>query len=318
MYFHIGSPLYSNSSCGKITSMKELALIGPTASGKSDLALKLALENNAYILSLDSLSLYKEIDIAAAKPSKEELSLIQHFGIDIISPNEEFSVGTFAQIYKDLKQQCINDKKNLVIVGGSSFYLRTLLQGLSVIPQYSHETKLKVKEFLSDLPSAYDFLLKTDPEYMNNIDENDKYRIEKMLLISVQTGLSPTAYFEQNPPKPIIETLPIYEIDVERDYLKERITLRTQKMLDMGLVNEVCHLEHTYTRSPNALKAIGIIEVFDYLDGRLSHEEMKDEIILHTVQLAKRQQTFNRTQFPQRRLLSIEEIYKKASGFFTT
>ena len=97
--------------------MKELSIIGPTASGKSDLALRLALENNAYILSLDSLSLYKEIDIASAKPSKEELSLVKHFGVDLIYPNEEFSVGTFAKVYTDLKQQCINEGKNLIIVG---------------------------------------------------------------------------------------------------------------------------------------------------------------------------------------------------------
>jgi len=295
--------------------MKELALIGPTASGKSDLALRLALENNAYILSLDSLSLYKEIDIASAKPSQEELERVRHFGINIIRPNEEFSVGTFARIYQDLRVRCEEEDKNLIIVGGSSFYLRTLLQGLSVIPEYSQETREKVLELLLDLPSAYTLLHQADPEYMQSIDPNDRYRIEKMLLIYVQTGLSPTIYFEQNPPKPIINELPIYEIEVERTYLKERIRLRTQKMIDMGLIDEVSALEHKYTRKPNALKAIGIIEVFDYLDGKLSLEQMKEEIILHTVQLAKRQQTFNRTQFPKRQLLSIENIYKEASKY---
>lgn len=295
------------------TFMKELALIGPTASGKSDLALKLALENNAYILSLDSLSLYKEIDIASAKPSKEELSRVRHFGIDLILPNEEFSVGTFAKVYASLKQRCEDEHKNLIIVGGSSFYLRTLLQGLSVIPEYSATTQMKVKELLQDLPSAYTFLYDIDALYMQNIDPNDRYRIEKMLLIALETGLSPTAYFEKNPPKPIIQELPVYEIDVERAYLKERIGLRTHKMIEMGLVDEICGLEHRYTRAPNALKAIGIIEVFDYLDGRVSKEEMREQIILHTVQLAKRQQTFNRTQFPSRKLLKTDTIYKEVS-----
>ena len=297
--------------------MKELALIGPTASGKSDLALKLALENNAYILSLDSLSLYKEIDIASAKPSKEELSQVRHFGIDLISANEEFSVGTFAKLYTTLRQQCKDEGKNLIIVGGSSFYLRTLLQGLSIIPAYDVQTKQKVSDLLLDLPSAYKLLNDADPTYMKGIEPSDRYRIEKMLLIYVHTGMTPSAYFKENPPEPIIQELPIYEIDVDRACLRERIVLRTQKMLDMGLIDEVCALEYKYTRSPNALKAIGIIEVFEYLDGHISKEKMKEEIIMHTVQLAKRQQTFNRGQFSNRKLLSTEDIYKDAKVYLS-
>lgn len=292
--------------------MKEIALIGPTASGKSDLALRLAHEHNAYILSLDSLSIYKEIDISSAKPSAQELSKIKHFGVDLIFANEEFSVGIFVKEYLKVKELCKKEGKNLIIVGGSSFYLRTLVQGLSPIPEYSQETLDKVQGMLLHLPSAYEFLQRKDPHYMQGIASNDRYRIEKMLLISIQTGLSPTEYFLKNPPKAVIDDLIIYEIDVKRSYLKERIRLRTQKMIDMGLIDEVSALEHKYTRSPNALKAIGIIEVYAYLDGRLTLEQMRDEIILHTVQLAKRQQTFNRNQFPQRRLLGIEEIYQEA------
>ena len=293
--------------------MKEIALIGPTASGKSDLALRLAAENNAYILSLDSLSIYKEIDIASAKPSKEELSKVKHFGVDLIFPDEEFSVGIFVQEYLELKQRCIDEGKNLVIVGGSSFYLRTLVQGLSPIPQYSNKTLSSVKELLLDLASAHKLLLQVDAKYMDNIEPTDRYRIEKMLLIYIQTGLSPSQYFEENPPNPVIKEIEIFEIDVDRAYLKERIRLRTQKMIEMGLIDEVSRLEYKYTRLPNSLKAIGIIEVYEYLDGRLTLEQMKEEIILHTVQLAKRQQTFNRNQFPHRKLLNIEQIYQEAS-----
>ncbi len=297
--------------------MKELALIGPTASGKSDLALRLAREYNAYILSLDSLSIYKEIDIASAKPSKDELAQIKHFGVDLIYPDEEFSVGTFAEVYQEVRRRCEEEKKNLIIVGGSGFYLRTLLQGLSVIPEYSSETIKKVEELLQDLPSAYTLLYDVDASYMQGIQASDRYRIEKMLLIYIQTGLAPTDYFEKNPPSPIIDEIPVYEIDVDRDHLRERICMRTQKMIDMGLIDEVCFLEHTYTRKHNALKAIGIIEVFEYLDGRMTLDEMKEQIITHTAQLAKRQQTFNRTQFPFRRLLSIEDIYKEAVNYLS-
>jgi len=296
--------------------MKEIALIGPTASGKSDLAIRLAVENNAYILSLDSLSIYKEIDIASAKPSAKELSQVEHFGVDLIEPNVEFSVGVFIKEYRKLKEQCLSESKNLVIVGGSSFYLRTLVQGLSPIPEFSQETVTKVQDLLLDLKSAYKTLYEVDAEYMQGIQESDTYRIRKMLLIYVHTGLGPTQYFKKNPPIPVIENIPIYEIDVKRDYLRERIILRTQKMIEMGLIDEVCYLEQKYTRSPNALKAIGIIEVFEYLDGKVTKDEMKELIITHTAQLAKRQQTFNRNQFPLRYCLSIEAIYQEASNYF--
>ena len=139
--------------------------------------------------------------------------------------------------------------------------------------------------------------------------------IEKMLLIYIQTGLPPSIYFEKNPPKAIINKLPIFDIYVNRELLRKRIEKRTQKMLDMGLIGEVCELEYKYTRFPNALKAIGIIEVFEYLDGMIDKAQMKELIITHTSQLAKRQQTFNKTQFPNRKLLDTEEIYKDASAF---
>ena len=296
--------------------MKQIALIGPTASGKSDLAIRLAVENNAYILSLDSLSIYKEIDIASAKPSADELSKVEHFGVNLIQPNVEFSVGVFIKEYLKIKELCLCQDKNLVIVGGSSFYLRTLVQGLSPIPEFSDVTVQKVQELLLDLKSAYKTLYDVDAEYMKGIQESDTYRIRKMLLIYIQTGLSPTQYFKENPPIPVITDIPIYEIDVQRTYLRERIVLRTQKMLEMGLIDEVCNLEKKYTREPNALKAIGIIEVFEYLDGRVSKEEMKKLIITHTAQLAKRQQTFNRNQFTSRELLSIEDIYTTATAYF--
>jgi len=296
--------------------MKELAIIGPTASGKSDLALRLALENNAYILSLDSLSIYKDIDIASAKPSKEELALVKHFGVDLIYPNEEFSVSTFIDEYLSLKSRCQDENKNLIIVGGSSFYLRTLLQGLSPIPKFSTDTLEKVELLLQDLNSAYKLLFDKDEIYMKDISSTDRYRIEKMLLIYVETGLCPTAYFEQNPPIAIISNLPVYEIDVDRQTLRKRIELRTKKMIDAGLIDEVSSLEFKYTRKPNALDAIGIIEVFEYLDARVTKEQMQELIITHTAQLAKRQQTFNRNQFIDKKLLSIENIYEEVTTFF--
>ena len=296
--------------------MKTVALIGPTASGKSDLALRLALENECYILSIDSLSVYRGIDIASAKPSADELALVPHFGIDILDPDEHFSVQVFLACYEQAKQAATDAGKHLMIIGGTSFYLKTLLTGLSPLPDISDRTQQEAELLLNDLDRAYGFLKAKDPGYMRQIEPTDRYRVEKMLHLTLQTGMTPTEWFAANPAKPIVEALPLFEIDVDRALLRERITLRTDKMIGMGLIDEVARLERTYTRAPNSMKAIGIVEVLAYLDGLIPLEQMREEIITHTAQLAKRQQTFNRNQFSEKVSGSVDELYEAANRLF--
>lgn len=288
--------------------MKQLAIIGPTASGKSDLAIKIAKKTDSYILSIDSLSIYKEIDIVSAKPSKDELNEVKHFGIDLLNPDEYFSVDIFINLYKEVIDTCKRDNKNLIIVGGTSFYLKSLLQGLSDIPKITKETSLHVKAKLNNLQNCYELLSSLDEEYMKNISPNDRYRIEKALLIYEASKLTPSEWFIQNPPKPVIKNLDIYNIDVDRDILRDRIKKRTYKMLESGLIDEVCRLEKKYTRLPHSMNSIGIIEVLEYLDAKVSKDEMLENISIHTAQLAKRQQTFNRTQFSNITHASLDEL----------
>jgi len=289
-------------------AIKQLAIIGPTASGKSDLAIKIAKKIDAYILSIDSLSIYKEIDIVSAKPSKEELSQVKHFGIDVLNPDSYFSVDIFINIYKKVNELCQKENKNLIIVGGTSFYLKSLLSGLSNLPNIDANTTSKVKNRLKNLKESYDLLRDIDPEYMQNISKNDAYRIEKALLIYEASSLSPSEWFRQNPPTPIIKNLDIYNIDVDRNVLRDRISKRTQKMLEAGLIDEVCYLEQKYTRLPHSMGSIGIVEVLDFLDGKTTKDEMYELICIHTAQLAKRQQTFNRTQFENVTSASLEKL----------
>jgi len=292
-----------------MSNFNQLALIGPTASGKSALAIELAHKTNAYILSLDSLAIYKEINIASAKPSIEERQSIQHFGVDVIFPHKPFDVTTFIKLYQKAKEQAIKDGKNLIIVGGTSFYLNTLINGISELPKISKETQEKSNELLKDLSSAHKFLYNIDEKYLKSITIHDRYRIEKMLNLYFQTGMSPTDYFEMNPPKPsITEPLPIYEITVEREILRKRINTRTLKMIKCGLIDEVFYLEKNYTRAPNCMKSIGIKEVLAYLDGNYTKMEMKEKIVTHTAQLAKRQRTFNASQFQNKTALPLYEL----------
>ncbi|SFV70632.1 tRNA dimethylallyltransferase [hydrothermal vent metagenome] len=288
--------------------MRELAIIGPTASGKSDLAIAIAQKIDAYILSIDSLSIYKEIDIVSAKPSKEELNAVKHFGINELYPDEYFSVDIFIDLYKKTVASCKKEGKNLIIVGGTSFYLKSLLDGLSPLPKITSQIEKIVAKKLQNLEECYAFLSSIDSQYMQKIAPNDRYRIEKALLIYEASKLTPTEWFQSHPPKPIIEHLPIFNIDVAREVLRKRITLRTKKMYAMGLIDEVCYLEQKYTRKPNPMGAIGIVEVLEYLDAKVSKEEMLQNITTHTAQLAKRQQTFNRTQFGAITSAKLEDL----------
>jgi tRNA dimethylallyltransferase len=293
-------------------TFKQLALIGPTASGKTSLSIKMAQQMNAYILSLDSLSIYKEIDIVSAKPTLEEREGIIHYGMDYLYPNESFDVTTFIKLYHEVYAQCLNDGKNLVIVGGTSFYLKMLIEGISELPVISIETKEKTHSYLQDLPNTHDWLYSQDNTYMSNIESNDSYRIEKALHIYLETGLTPTQYFNQFPPNPTVtETLPIYQIEIEREILRERIALRTNMMLNDGLIDEVCMLEEKYTRAPNCMKSIGIKETLAYLDGIYDKKMLIEKITINTARLAKRQTTFNNSQFTNVIKGSVAELEKK-------
>ncbi len=294
-----------------MTKIKQIAIIGSTASGKTSLAVKVAKHLNAHILSLDSLSIYKEINIVSAKPTVTEQEGITHFGIDVIYPNEFFDVTTFIKLYHDVYTKCKEENKALLIVGGTSFYLKMLIDGVSDLPTISESTKIKTSELLLDLPKTYDLLKSLDPVYMSTIERNDRYRIEKALTIYIETGVTPSAYFNAHPPIPTIQAdLAIYQIEWDRDILRKRIALRTRLMVEEGLIDEICMLEKKYGREPNCMKAIGIKESLSYLDGHYTKEEMIEKITTNTSRLAKRQKTFNNSQFKDVRKGSVEDLEK--------
>lgn len=291
--------------------MRQIAIIGPTASGKSGLSIEIAKKIDAVILSLDSLSVYKEIDIASAKPSIQERDGIVHFGIDEVYPNEKFDVTEFIECYKRASSYAKEQEKNLVIVGGTGFYLKMLVDGISEGIDISKQTQEWVDEKLLNLKDAYNYMYKIDKYYMQNISHSDSYRIEKALAIYKQSGLSPTEFFRQNPKQSMAGEIKLYEIIWDADELRKRIKLRTKQMIEQGLIDEVIGLEKKYGRDPNSMKAIGIVEVLDYLDGKVTKEQMEEKIIVNTARLAKRQRTFNRSQFGGKQIKnSLAELKK--------
>lgn len=295
---------------------KEIAIIAPTASGKTALSIELAHKTNSIILSLDSLSVYKEIDIASAKPTLKERDGIVHFGIDEIYPNEKFDVMEFIDCYYRAKSYAQENNKNLIIVGGTGFYLRAMINGISPFPKLSQTTNEKVQKSISDLNDSYKLLENLDPNHMKKVEKNDKYRIQKALEIYYETNLTPSEYFNQNKPKPIIQNLLLFQIETDVQKLRDRIALRTKKMLQNGIIDEVKYLENKYGRESNCMKSIGIKEVLEYFDKNYDLKELEYWIMTHTAQLAKRQRTFNRSQFQGQIKGELGELQKKILELF--
>lgn len=298
--------------------MKTVAILGPTASGKTALAIALAKRHNALILSLDSLSIYRYIDIASAKPSIPEREGMTHLGIDVLFPDEHFDVTMFFGLYAEAKARAEAEGKNLIIVGGTSFYLKAMMEGLSLRPEISNSAQDEIRRLMCDIPLAYDLIRRTDSSYASKIASSDRYRIEKWLEIFIATAEIPSVYLERSKQAPLISELALFEIDVPREVLAQKITLRTHTMIKLGLVDEVFGLEKRYGRAPQCMKAIGIKEVLDYFDGSLKYNELVERISFNTIHLAKRQRTFNASQFPLHVKGDIEHLFDTITRYFTS
>lgn len=292
-----------------------IAILGPSASGKSALALEIAKEIDAEIFSLDSLSIYKEIDIASAKPKKSDLDTIKHYGInelEITEPNN-------AMVFKNLLDLAIEKtkKQTLLIVGGSSFYLKAMIDGLSVMPVISEKEREAITAQIDSLSNPYEFLSKIDPLYATSIQPKDSYRISKALEIFFATHTPPSEYFATHPKIALQSPIRLYEIATHREKLREKISLRTHQMIEEGIVQEIEYLLKKYPKNSQPFKAIGPKECISYLQGEITYEELPILISTHTAQLAKRQSTFNRTQFCNISRLSAKEIYEDILNFLS-
>lgn len=262
----------------------EFALIGTTASGKSELANALASEFEAIILSLDSLCVYKEINIASAKPDKTTLERVEHFGVNLLSVADKFNVALFFDEYKRARKRAFELDKALIIVGGTSFYLRALMSGLSQ----------NVPESTTPLSNDAIFELMSELDKNAKIAPNDTYRLRKWLGIYENTGQIPSEFQKNSLQEPLIKELEIFELVVDKENLRQKVEFRTQNMLKMGLVDEARALFAKFDESLKPLNSIGLKECKDFLAGKITHSELATLINTHTMQLAKRQRTFNK------------------------
>ncbi|WP_237017071.1 tRNA (adenosine(37)-N6)-dimethylallyltransferase MiaA [Helicobacter pylori] len=283
-----------------------MALLGPSGSGKSALSVELAQELDAEIFSLDSLSIYKDINIASAKPSLKERKNIKHYALDHLNIDEKNNAQLFKTLLEDAMR--VSSKEILLIVGGSSFYLKSILEGLSSMPKMSGEEVVKIEREISTLANPYAFLKSIDPTIAFKIHPNDTYRIHKALEIFFSTHTPPSEYFKANPKKPFEHAVSLFALYIEKSALHNNIKQRTKNMLHSGLIEEIKALYTKYPKDSQPFKAIGVKESILFLEKQLTLKELEETIISNTMKLAKRQNTFNKTQFNNLYAGSIGEI----------
>lgn len=288
--------------------MNLIALLGSSGSGKSALTHEIALQEGCEIFSLDSLSIYKNIDIASAKPTIIERSEVRYHALDILEPNEPSN----AMIFKSLLESviCNAQTKSLLIVGGSSFFLKSIIEGLSPMPELN--TYLKWVESLGGLNEQYAYLRDIDECYASNLKSTDKYRIQKALALFKATDTAPSKYFATHAKIPFQHSIEILCLEREREELRSRIAKRTKQMIKLGIIEETESLLQHYGSDFPASRAIGTKECIDFLQGRIKSKQiLEEQIFFHTCQLAKRQNTFNRTQFSKIQHLNAYDLKQR-------
>lgn len=291
--------------------MKEklLFIVGPTASGKTELALRQARERGAAILSCDSLCFYRGMDIGTAKPSSEEQSMVPHYGIDLVDVDEPYSVSRYVSYRDAVLKRLRASNQPVIIVGGSGFYLKSFFYPVVDEVRIPAEvTKLaEAVRREEGLPGLVNLLKKQNPpgENFEGLDLHNPRRVEKAAIRCMSTGKS---YSELRRdflalPEPLADyQKEVWLINRPQDELRQRNRLRVAKMLDAGLVEEVRQLRmRGIEHNPSACGAIGYREVIDFLNGNVSQANLPELIYIHTNQLMRKQRTWFRRQIPVHR-----------------
>lgn len=274
---------------------KVIVICGPTASGKTRLSIELAKKINGEIISADSMQIYKEMDIGTAKVSKEETQGIKHYMIDIISPNQRFSVSGYKIEAEKAIEEILAKGKTPIIVGGTGLYINSLIYNIKY-PKIEfddgYRKYLEKRAAEEGLEALYNEAYKIDKRAAEQISKNDKKRIIRILEIYKETGKTKTELeIESRREEPKYD-YKIFAINMERSTLYDRINKRVDIMFEQGLVQEVKKIYEKYEKFPTAMQGLGYKEVVEYLTGNCTYQEMVEKIKLESRRYAKRQITW--------------------------
>lgn len=270
---------------------------GPTASGKSKLALWLAQHVDGEIINADSLQLYKSIPILSAAPDNAELAQTRHHLFGIYYDNQVSTVQDWVELARITIDDVIRRQKTPIIVGGTGMYLNALLRGLSPVPDISEKIRDHVRALQRDLPKEefYEYVIEQDPEVIGNLHPNDTQRLGRALEVVLQTGISIRSF--QGKATPAIQSVQQFVLVMPEKYeLHKLIEARVFRMLDEGVVQEIQSLKQKNSLDAPVCKAIGVKEIWQYLDNEITKEEMIFLIQQATKQYAKRQITWFKNQ----------------------
>lgn len=277
-----------------------ILLMGPTASGKTAVAVQLATTLPCEIISVDSALVYKGMDIGTAKPDAATLARAPHHLINIIEPHESYSAARFRDDALALMRE-ITERGNIpLLVGGTMLYFKSLVEGLNDLPEADSTVRLIIETMAEEegWPAVHEKLRKVDPETAARLEPNDSQRVQRALEIFYITGKSMTDLLK----KPKYVYFPYTPIRIallpgDRAALHDRIALRFEKMLDDGLVDELRALRDEYALEPDmpSMRCVGYRQAWDFLADRISRAELLEQGIAATRQLAKRQLTWLRS-----------------------
>ncbi len=272
-------------------------LTGPTASGKTAVGIELARRIGAEIISLDSMALYRGMDIGTAKPTLEERRAAPHHLIDILEPSEEFSVAQYLQAAEKCAGEIGSRGKRVLFVGGTALYLKAILRGLFSGPPADWKLRREMEEIARvDGPEAlHQRLQKLDSAAAAKLHPNDVRRVIRALEVHQATGRPISSLQQQFDRGRPVEECRVFVLDWPRELLDERIRRRVDEMFAAGLVDEVQRLMSADSLSRTAAQAVGYREVLEHLQGQRGLPETIELVKLRTRQFAKRQMTWFRS-----------------------
>ncbi len=277
------------------------ALLGPTASGKSTLALALAEKVDLEIVSVDSAQVYRGMDIGTAKPSAAERKSVPHHLLDVIDPDQSYSAGRWRTDAIQRIVDILERRKIPLLVGGTMLYYRTLVAGLDTLPQADPEIRREIDADAArrGWPALHADLEKVDPKTAHRLPPTDSQRIQRALEVWRLTGkpLSQLQGVSRSDLPFKVRTFAL--IPTDRDAFHKQIAQRFDAMLKAGLIDELKDLKTRYDLAAGmpSMRCVGYRQVWDHLEGKLDHREMREQAIIATRQLAKRQLTWLRS-FP--------------------